>query len=587
MISPKKTKLLVTTGMTETWGESDEELIFLGDWCRPLASKNLIDKHDYNIVQYHWSNKAKLRSDYDYLEQLFEKVLLELSRSLNSFHNVTYSLRYWRIILGPWLLEYIAVLWDRWESIRLTFEKEKFDSTIILKLDNKKLISEDMNNWSKLMINDVWNHHLFSEIIQFISKDKFNIVYAPYSGSYNFNKVNKIHNSYKIKFIALLDGLFNRFQKNYKIIFVSSYFSIFNLVKLSIKLQQLPRLHLVFNRSVDFTNSLKVERDLKFNLKSSSLFEDFLKTNIINQIPMSYVERYPDFNKENSRIDINGKAIFTANAHWENDFFKIWCADKVENGNKLILSQHGGGIKSEMSNFRHQEKIADIMAVWHKPLEDVHFQLPPNKLVGFKKIKTTGKELTILGLEPKLYPTRSQSIPKGPGIYDDFFQKIEFCNNLPKFIGESIRVRSMSNGPGFFNSGQRYKDLLGERKISKHRSLQKAFKHSKIIVCTYPQTTFSEALNSGVPVILLYSKQHWEFDKNFNGLVTQLTESKILFTCPIKASSHIKDIWNNPNLWWNEDKTVKARINFFKMCGQTSENWLNTWVDFFNESIID
>ena len=52
MINPKKTKLLVTTGLTETWGESDEKLIFLGDWCRPLASKILINIRDYKTAQY-------------------------------------------------------------------------------------------------------------------------------------------------------------------------------------------------------------------------------------------------------------------------------------------------------------------------------------------------------------------------------------------------------------------------------------------------------------------------------------------------------------------------------------------------------
>ena len=38
---------------------------------------------------------------------------------------------------------------------------------------------------------------------------------------------------------------------------------------------------------------------------------------------------------------------------------------------------------------------------------------------------------------------------------------------------------------------------------------------SKIIICTYPETSFSEAMISNRPTILIYKKNHYQFPKKF------------------------------------------------------------------------
>ena len=101
-----------------------DEIVFLGAWCRSYSNKDFMQSSQSKTIKYHWSNRTKLRNDYSYLEILFERCLSELAASLNTYHNTNYSLRYWRIILGPWLLSYVSVLWDRWESLRVAFETE-------------------------------------------------------------------------------------------------------------------------------------------------------------------------------------------------------------------------------------------------------------------------------------------------------------------------------------------------------------------------------------------------------------------------------------------------------------------------------
>ena len=580
----KKNKILATTGLQETWGNQMERIIFLGAWCHSYQNKDSLELNLSKIIKYHWLNREKLRIDYIYLEKLFERALIELVSSLNKYHNTDYSIRYWRIVLGPWLLSYVSVLWDRWESIRVAFDQENFDSTNSYLLDAEKLIPINFTNWDELIIDDLWNHHIFNEIINFGFRDKVKVNRLPYSGAYYLNKIQNKKNNYRHKILNLIDWLFEKLQKNYKIIFVSSYFSLSNLVKLCIRLKQLPRIHSIFSKYIDLEN-IEINRDCRFNLRATNLFEEFFKKNIINHMPIAYLEGYDSYNTKISEIKCNSQAIFTANAHLHNDIFNLWCAKKVEGGSKLFLSQHGGGIKSEMTIFRHQEKIADKMIVWHKPLEQIHIQLTANKLINLSKKNIYRKYLTIVGYEPKTYTNRAQSGPKGEGVNDDFLQKLEFCNSLSMQIYDSIKVRSRSNGPGFFNSEFRYRDALGVDKISSHSSLYKAFKHSKIIVCTYPQTTFSEAMNSGAPTILIYSEGFWEFHESFLELIEQLKESQIIFTCPKKAAVHINNIWENPELWWNKSETFKVRQNYIQMCCKTNDNWINEWASFFKQPL--
>ena len=108
-----KKLFLVTTSLEDTWPENDQSVLFLGEWCRLYARKDRWVNMDAEVLPYHWDDRNKLYKDYQYLLELFERVLKELTIELNNIHNVSYSLRYWRIIIGPWLMSFLTVIFDR------------------------------------------------------------------------------------------------------------------------------------------------------------------------------------------------------------------------------------------------------------------------------------------------------------------------------------------------------------------------------------------------------------------------------------------------------------------------------------------
>ena len=122
-------RLLATTAFQETWGK-DEEILFLGEWCRTYHTRNIWLNRNQQTVRNHWDDREKLRTDENYLNDLHEMLIIELSRVLNDFHGLDYPTSYWRMLIDPWLLTYIAVIWDRWEYIRVAFEEYNPSHTI-------------------------------------------------------------------------------------------------------------------------------------------------------------------------------------------------------------------------------------------------------------------------------------------------------------------------------------------------------------------------------------------------------------------------------------------------------------------------
>src|ERR1700752_1167886 len=107
---------LVTTADQRYW-KTDEKILFLGEWCKIYDQKPVWSKLDYQVLPYHWDDRDQLYRDYLFLRDLYERYLKQLAERLNEIHEVDHSVRYWRIIVGPWLAYFIQSSFDRYLSI--------------------------------------------------------------------------------------------------------------------------------------------------------------------------------------------------------------------------------------------------------------------------------------------------------------------------------------------------------------------------------------------------------------------------------------------------------------------------------------
>ena len=130
---------LITTANEDTW-KKDERVLFLGEWCKMYSRKSAWSSLDFEVLPYHWDDREKYYQDYKKLGIIYEKYLKQTALLLNDYHDCDHSLRYWRIVIGFWLIYFINILFDRYSSIKTARKYQTINSTFVMKNDWTKWV---------------------------------------------------------------------------------------------------------------------------------------------------------------------------------------------------------------------------------------------------------------------------------------------------------------------------------------------------------------------------------------------------------------------------------------------------------------
>ena len=396
---------LVTTGLIETLPkDKKQKVLFLGEWCKLYSKRDVWSAFEYETVPYHWDDRKKLYDDYIYLDNIYEKYLKKLVGCLNREHKVEYSERYWRILIGPWLYWFIAIVFDRYTSIKEVNKiNEKISASCVLKSDYSNLLPNDMNIFVDYALGDNWNHFIYSELIKFFGFLKYDL-----SNILNIPKtITENNNNTSLKNYIIKCG-YNLFKNFIRCPFSSTnveYNDFYYNKGIISKLLIFP--FLAQEKVKHFSPDYAKRDNLQLG-EFSGEFEKFLNYIIPLQMPQIYLEGYKGLNKIiEKKYPKKTKVIHTETACFFNDCFKLWSAGLVEQGSKLVTSQHGGNMGSaKWAQYeKHQVSISDKFYTWGwKADNEVIRRMPAIKLcVGEKKIKKDkkGKILLVLGETPR------------------------------------------------------------------------------------------------------------------------------------------------------------------------------------------
>lgn len=108
---------LGTMALSDFW-ERDREILFLGSWCLRHDRRREWEGLRYAVMPCPWEDRERFHHAAQYIDEYYERLLGDLTDVLNAAHDISRRQRYWRVLIGPWLLEYLHVLYDRY--VRLT-----------------------------------------------------------------------------------------------------------------------------------------------------------------------------------------------------------------------------------------------------------------------------------------------------------------------------------------------------------------------------------------------------------------------------------------------------------------------------------
>ena len=566
--------------------------VLLGDWCLRDEQDVLSTRNSFDIVPYHWDSRDKYYHDYLYLEQIYEKILTCLSHELNIIHALNQDVRYWRIIIGPWLRFFIDAVFDRYETVRAAMVLGDEIRSTIFSYNLDDWCPTDFSEFWNDLLSDEWNEVIFSEclLVQDIpidfSRKKIYRNETIRPKKWNFANILKKSSLRTINQYSKIVGPWQRGA-----IFIGAYIPISKLAKLQLKLGQLPYVRAPVI-TLDRLQKDETQRDgICRSPISNAKFESLLGRLVRSLMPKVYLEGFSDFKKRVvSSLPSNPQSIFTANSYNGDDVFKVWAAEKTAQGVPLIIGQHGGNFGVGFSNQseKHQIKIADKFVSWGWVSASEHniTRLPSLQLSGKNPIFTNpnGGILHVFSA-PARYFYQHFSVPVAGQTLDYLENQITFLNSLEKKYLQKVRIRLDLSGK---NSGWNIPDILKdfgfhENIDKKNNSIINTLQSCRLCVCTQNTTVFLETLSLNFPTIIFWDASHYEIRPDAKPFFDLLENAGILYLCPKKAAEQVNRITDSVGDWWLQDSIQSARDKFCKQYAFSSDDWLNEWSHFFKE----
>ena len=562
-----KELFLVTTSLEETWPESDKPVLFLGDWCRLYSRKVHWSKFNSMIVPYHWDDRDKCYKDQQYLLELFERLLIELSTELNKVHGVSFSLRYWRIVIGPWLIMFLPTIFDRWKCIDMAITNFSVTNTKINKEIDLNYVPQCMEDFSNMAVSDLWNHAIYSSILKFINFKNISFIKNQKKIANNKLPIILVNRNKYYKIKRIIKYLMPFFSRNRSIFFIATYLGNLNLIKLQLRLGQMPQ---AFEEKHSSNLSCKkLFRSMRLSgFESNSRFEQFLKEVIPLQIPISYLEGYKELSELTTKIrwPKNPKVIWTSTSYFMNEVFKFWAAEKVDNGVPLVIGQHGGHYGQGLFSFSeyHELKICDHYLSWGwQDLDDK--VIPVGALISpikNKNKKIQNKSTLLLISSAPRYSFGLMSMPISGQWVDYFDNQMEFYENLPKNISNNVTVRLYPHDYEW-SQFSRWRDRFPNSKIDECKvDFNKVLANTKLFISGWNSTTYLQSMMSNIPTVIFWDSKYFELRDSSTELFDQLRKVGIFHDNPTSAVRHVDYIYNDIDAWWNRSDVVLARNEF-------------------------
>lgn len=572
-----KNDMLVLTALDRVGVEAlNEANMLLGEWCHP---ENDRCRQPLRCVPYHWLDREKFHRDIEWLQTLYEKKLEQVSSVLNEMHGQGKSINYWRILAGPSLGSLLTIFWDRWESLAKAVSESRGLSVRMLSLEWCKQVPVDHID---LLVKGCASHEFNQLVFQRIAEHKglpsircpvVQVESAASGGS-------RTNNGRWRRAFGFIRGELKKyspkqFVSSRKIIFFWDHLSFFSRLAIAWRYELFP-----IGRTPVFEFSSKTEaNDLDCDSRKRILqgeknsdFERFVDENLFDFLPMSLVENYLGICSYVAAIRPKGAVIFTAGGHLLNDCFKTWAAEQVEtNGKVLIHSPHGGAVPHKYVDFDHHRRIG-VRAKWSDNLESNDVRVFPSILFAQRKFRfgRSGDKLTIVGYEGPLYIARPENAAWSSLTLVDFTHQEIFIDALSSLPRAALNIRPYpSRG---WDHKKRFSARYGDGCLSDESNFFGDINRSRIVICTYPQTTYLQAMESGRPTLLSFRREFWDFEFPYEAELSRYYEAGLFFEDPVKAAQHVNKHWSTLDEWWGSEEILALRDRFRRtFCYDDSE----------------
>jgi len=533
------------------WEEG--ELLLLGLWCleHPLETEDLPEW--VSVVPYHWNDREKFRRDRDYLIDLCDRLEVAMADYLNTLHGTSRSVRYWRVIAGPWLWTFAAIVFDRWETVLPIREAVRSGSLQTSVPAEPLKTPRDYGHFEEVFTSDLGNRQLFDALL----------AYSPFEVPFGLGSGHEQGPIDTRASIAEGDPAprGQRFSRPFARGTGLQAFGEALLVASLGRMPRRPRVHTVTAQA----NPVRPMFGSTF-FTPRTPFEVFLAEIIASQIPVTYCEGFGELLSRSHELwrDIPS-LICSGPGIYVDEVLKCGVAEATSRGARLVQVQHGGfyGVSEISFSEIHEVKISDLFLTWGWSQTGQ----PKVKPVGVTKRRLArrsdgkGSLLVSLGSSPRFSFAANSFL-----VSSQYCRYFRACAGLLDGLEDDVRRQTRLrlyphdkgwNEEGFFRT--RFPDLEFDKAgVSFRRSVRAA----RLAVATYNSTGFLETLFADIPTICFVESEALELRPSAEASFARLEEAGVLFRSAEAASNKINQVWGDVSGWW-ESPEVKEAVGSF------------------------
>jgi putative transferase (TIGR04331 family) len=589
---------LATTAISEFW-DKDQEILFLGPWCLRYDRRSEWEGLKYQVMSSPWSDRKRFYDAAFYLDECGERMLNHLAEYLNSVHGTSHSQRYWRILLGPWLLHALHVTYDRYVHLVEAFTRYPDLQTIVLDPQSFQ-VPRNTQEFIGFVLDDPFNLQIFSQLLpgmgyafptRVLCHSRPETVDEPEKARWR-----RIAKSVAKHGVSLVSQVIGRMRgRAWRVGLCELGWSQSAMWSLAWRsgLQALP---LGVKSDWSFSAGDHHCDDRRKNLAGlpgSDDFERIFVQSLPQNFPNLYLEAFREAREETLRRSRTTPKVLVSSAGWyTNEPFKFLAAESMERGSRLVTVQHGGGygiFKFSAVEF-HESRIADSYMVWgwadHRHRNSRN--LPSLKLSSYsagRHPRAEKQERMLLVLTAHMrYLLRFHSLSVGVAGEDYFNWQVRFLEAMPLWLRRCTVVR-----PYLEDYGHRTRERLTERfgalQWDGNQSFLQSVVASRLAVIDHSGTTFLETLRLNVPTILYWDPHVTEVREEAVPYFEDLRKVGILWDSPEAAAKKVAEIYDEPWSWWNSEAVQEVRRRFVDRYAFEREDWVDYWVKALEEEV--
>lgn len=587
---------LATTALNEFW-DTNQKIFFLGEHCKLFDSKKEHASLKSQTVPPFWHSSAQVNEAITICKLIYQKFLPLLTTQLNTLHGEEQSEHYYHIILGNWLESYIQQYYDKFYSVQKLLDtcgvaKEKlFTYTLDSTQD---YIPSEIYDYFEATVTDEYSLQLYSHIIKFLQ-----IPHSDKALKQPIDNKRPIVEKFKSKARRLIRS--SIFKTTYflnsilqdKQILISALVFKENSFLNHLKLWIMSNAKIVFDdfsyqklplERTDFATRKKISSSF-LEHQYESEFETFLSTRIAYDLPKIFLENFHYF-KNTLPLKPFDKTtmLITMNNLHTNMKYKFVLAENYQRL-KHIAIQHGSGYGIDFYNNpeAYETSVSYKFFTWGWRRNDKTIPLlqPKNNI----RYESTQQTILFIINEMPRYVYRLHFYPMSNQYLLSLNSAISFFDYIQDHTHILVRSYPLHTFKWFTNERlqERFPDLnFDDFKTSYNDRL----KETKIIISNHLGTTFLEALEANIPIIIFIDPDIYAFSAETKKHIQVLENANIVHYSASSAANFFNSIQYNATIWWNTEETQQSIKYFNQHYILTSSDWAQEWVNAF-ETVLE